>query len=214
MFKKDLDKVKELHEKYQFKSPLIDAGGLSNPTVADYSISAAKAFSIHMEDGRVVKVPHPEQDDRYLNISRPWSFIDPAYKIENPEEGGVFIEQLPHRYPEFFNTVIMVSVMEHVKNPFEISDCIYQILKPGGFLFNSTPFIFPHHPSPEDNYRFSPQGLKYVHESSGFEILEGGFHLKINAGDGVGDTNPQRYGQPQAIWASFCLCRKNEGSPK
>ncbi len=207
MFKADIDKVKELHDRYGFKGPLIDAGGLSNPTIADYSISATKALSIHINDGRIVKIPHPDQNDRYLNISRPWSFIDPAYKIENPQEGGVFIEQLPHRYSDFFNTVIMASVMEHVKNPFEISDCIYKILKPGGFLFNSTPFIFPYHPSPEDNYRFSPQGLRYVH--SKFEILESGFHLQINTNDGVGDTNPERYGQPQAIWASYILCRKD-----
>lgn len=213
MFKADIDKVKELHNKYGFKGPLIDAGGLSNPTIADYTISAKKAIEVAVGD-RTVKVPHPVQDDRYLNISRPWSFIDPAYKVENPQEGGIFIEQLPHRYPEFWNTVIMVSVMEHVRNPFEISDCIYRILKPGGMLFNSTPFIFPHHPSPEDNYRFSPGGLRNVHEESGFEILECDFHLKIDTGEGVGDTNPDRYGQPQAIWASFCLCRKNEGSQK
>jgi len=207
MFKADIDKVKELHTKYGFKGPLLDAGGLSHPCIADYSISAAKALEVTVGD-RTVKIPHPVQGDRYLNISHPWSFIDQAYKIENPEEGGVFIEQLPHRYSESFNTVIMVSVMEHVKNPFEISDCIYKILKPGGLLFNSTPFIFPYHPSPEDNYRFSPQGLKYVHESSDFEILEGDFHLKIDTGAGVGDTNPERYGQPQAIWASYILCRK------
>ncbi len=213
MFKADIDKVKELHDKYGFKGPLVDAGGLSSPTVADYSISAKKAIEVTVGN-RTIKVPHPVQDDRYLNINRPWSFIDPAYKIENPQEGGVFIEQLPHKYPEFFNTVIMVSVIEHVKNPFEISDCIYRVLKPGGMLFNSTVFLFPHHPSPEDNYRFSPGGLRHVHENSGFEILECDFHLKHNTNEGIGDTNPDRYGQPQAIWASFALCRKNEGSPK
>jgi len=209
MFKADIDKVKELHEKYEFKGPLLDAGGLEDPTIADYEISARKALDITIEPGRVIKVPHPVQDDRYIKIHRPWSFIDPDYIIQNPESHGLSIEQLPERYPEFFNTVILVSVFEHVEDPFYISDCLYKIIKPGGLLFNSTPFIFPHHPSPQDNYRFSPGALRYIHgPHTGFNVLESNFHLQINTSDGIGDTNPDRYGQPQAIWASYALCRK------
>lgn len=215
MFKADIDKVKELHETYQFEGPLLDAGGLSDPTIADYSISAAKALNVTVEEGRVIKVPHPNQSDRYLKIHRPWSFIDENYTIENPEEGsGLYIEDLPEQYKDIFNTVIMVSVFEHVKDPFEISKSICRIMKPEGYFFNSTPFIFPYHPSPEDNYRFSPNALKYIHNKTGFEVIESGFHLQINTGDGVGDTNPERYGQPQAIWASYALCRKKKPNPE
>ena len=209
MFKADIDKMKSLHEKYKFEGPLLDAGGLEDPTIADYEISARKAIPIHLEDGRIIRVPHPVQDDRYVKIHRPWSFIDPGYTIQNPENHGYSIEQLPNIYPEYFNMVILVSVFEHVRDPFEISECLYKIIKPGGYLFNSTPFIFPYHPSPVDNYRFSPDALRYIHgPKTGFEVLEADFHLKIDTGAGVGDTNPDRYGQPQAIWASFCLCQK------
>ena len=208
MFKLDIDLIQGLHAKYGLKAPLLDAGGLPNPTIADYDISAKKALSVTLEDGRTVKVPHAFQGDRYLQITRPWSFIDPNYLILNPGMGDPFIEELPTQYSDRFETVILVSVFEHVDNPYRVSDALLKILKPGGCLINSTPFIFPYHPSPEDNWRFSPTALKRIHESSGFQWVEGDFHIKINTGDGVGDTNPERYAQPQAIWASYAFCRR------
>ena len=212
MFKKDIDLIQKLNKKYLFKAPLLDAGGLENPAIADYEISSRKALSIQItEDGnhRTVKVPHIIQSDRYLKISRPWNFIDANYVILNPDRGDPFIEELPAKYPEFFSTVIMVSVFEHVNNPYKVSDALYQILKPGGYLINSTPFLFPYHPSPEDNFRYSPLALRRIHEASGFTWLEGDFHINHTTKEGIGDTNPQNYGAPQAIMASYALCRKN-----
>jgi SAM-dependent methyltransferase len=209
MFKKDIDKIKELHAKYSLKGPLLDAGGLESPTIADYEISANKALDIPLGDGRVVKIPHSNQGDRYLGITRPWAFIDPEYLILNPAYGAPIIEDLPLSYAEAFETVITVSVLEHVNNPYLVSDALYKILKPGGYLFTSTPFIFPYHPSPEDNFRYSPLALKRIHEQSGFEWVEGDFHINHTTKEGIGDTNPKNYGAPQAIMASYAFCRKN-----
>jgi len=211
MFKKDIDKVTELHEKHHFKAPLLDAGGLGRPTIADYEISAKKAVEVEVTDERGtrrVKVPHSIQEDRYVDIYRPWSFIDDNYAIMNPETNGVYIQDLPEKFPDHFNLVILVSVFEHVDNPYKISDALFKIVKPGGYLFNSTPFIFPYHPSPEDNFRFSPKALRLIHESSGFKWLEGDFHINHSTAEGIGDTNPKNYLAPQAIMASYALCQK------
>ena len=78
----------------------------------------------------------------------------------------------------------MVSVFEHVDNPYVVSDALYKILRPGGFLINSTPFLFPHHPSPEDNFRYSPEALRKIHTQSGFEWLEGDFHINYSSKQG------------------------------
>lgn len=207
MFKLDIDKVKELHTRHGFLSPLLDAGGLENPTIVDYSISVSKAHVVQVE-GRAVRVPHPIQNDRYLNIRRPWEFIDSAYKIINPANGGPWIEELPKNYCEAFNTVILVSVMEHTNNPYIVSDALFAILKPGGWLFNSVPFLFPYHPAPEDNWRFSPVALRRIHEQSGFLVTECDWHVNYSTKDGIGDTNPQNLGAPQAIIACYALCRK------
>jgi len=212
MFKKDIDLIRTLHARYGLQGPLLDAGGLIAPSIADYDISMAKALALDLElDGHKwsIKVPHPVQNDRYVKIERPWTFIDPAYTIANPEYGDPYIEQLPEKYPEAFNTVIMVSVFEHVENPYKVSDALFKIVKKGGYLINSTPFLFPYHPSPEDNFRYSPAALRRIHESSGFTWLEGDFHINISANEGIGDTNAQNYGAPQGIMACYAVCRKD-----
>ena len=211
MFKKDIDKVKELHSKYNFQSPVCDAGGLENPTIADYDISKNCAYEVTLElegQQRNIKIPNNNQNNRYVNINRPFSFIDKNYLVLNPDKGDPYIEQLPEKYTEHFNFVILVSVFEHIENPYVVSDALYKIIKKGGYLFNSTPFIFPYHPSPEDNFRFSPKALRLIHESSGFKWLEGDFHINHSTAEGIGDTNPKNYLAPQAIMASYALCQK------
>lgn len=204
--------MRELHAKYNFVGPLLDAGGVANPTIADYEISKAKAVTASAFDSSDVEVsvviPHSVQTDRYLSMSRPWEFIDKGYLILNPDDNQPFIEDLPLRYSEAFNTVILTSVLEHVRDPYECSDALFAILRPGGFLFNSVPFLFPYHPAPEDNWRFSPVALRRIHERSGFEVLEADWHVTYSTLDGIGDTNPQNYGAPQAIQACYALCRK------
>ena len=96
MFFKDIELIKELHQKYSFKASLLDAGGLENPTIADYDISIAKAITVNLKlDGFswAIKTPHPNQNDRYHEINRPWKFIDQNYVILNPEKGDPYIEE-------------------------------------------------------------------------------------------------------------------------
>jgi SAM-dependent methyltransferase len=207
MLMEDIDLVRKLHARYQFRGPVADLGGFDAPNVAEYQISMRKAIEVEV-GGRKVKVPHPEQNDRYRVIERPWSFLDPLYRAINPEYGHPPIEELPIGFPDHFGMAIMVSVFEHVENPYKVSDAIFRILKPGGYLFNSTPFIFPYHPSPEDNFRYSPKALERIHRESGFEYLEGGFHAIFRSSEGVGDTNPERYLDPQGMSFSYALVRK------
>jgi hypothetical protein len=211
VFHKDIELVQRLAVTYGLSGPLLDAGGQENPTIANYDISTAKALQVSLTMGEhhwQVKIPHPNQDDRYVPVTRPWSFIDPDYLILNPEYGHPYIEDLPALYPDRFATVIMVSVFEHVFNPYLVSDALFKIIKPGGYLINSTPFMFPYHPSPEDNFRFSPLALRRIHEASGFQWIEGDFHVDYSTKDGIGDTNPNNYGAPQAVKASYALVRK------
>lgn len=212
MFKKDIDLVQRLHSSYGFIPPLLDAGGLERPVIADYEISIKKAHEVEFIDQegnrRHVRIPHSIQHDRYVKIKKPWSFIDENYIILNPEYSHPPIEELSPEFHNRFNTVIMVSVFEHVSNPYIVSDALFRLLQPGGFLINSTPFLFPYHPSPEDNFRFSPLALKRIHEQSGFQWLEGDFHINYSSDQGIGDVNPKSYGAPQAIMASYALCRK------
>lgn len=63
---------------------------------------------------------------------------------------------------ESFDLVIMVEVLEHVHNPSLAIDEIHRVLKPGGQLLLTTPFLFPIHDAPNDFFRFTKFGLKKI----------------------------------------------------
>lgn len=208
MWYKDYELIKELHDEYSLQGPLLDAGGLKNPCIANYEISKSKAYKITTLLGnknREVVVPHEDQRDRYENIQMPWKFIDSKYTILNPEYGDPPIEDLPKTFKEAFNTVILVSVFEHVVDPFICSDALFEIIKPGGHLINCVPFMFPIHDE-RDNWRYSPQALKYIHEKSGFRHIKGNFHINYSTKDGIGDYHDAD--KHQAVIGCYAFCQK------
>lgn len=211
MFLKDIEKVEELHKTYKFKGPLLEPGGLPNPSIADYEISIRKAYRFTHPLGdklRTITWPHEDQHDRYAQIQRPWQFIDKSYRIENPEMGGCPIEELPELYDEpTFRTIICTSVFEHVENPFTCIKAIYEVTAPGGYFFNSVPFIFPFHDA-VDNWRFSPGALKVLGDSVGFDTAETQFHIDYTSQHGIGDYHNADH--HQAVKACYALYRKPE----
>ena len=58
--------------------------------------------------------------------------------------------------------VLCISVLEYIGDPKRVIDEAHRVLKPGGFIYLSTPFVFPYHPPPTDLYRFSPDGLRIL----------------------------------------------------
>jgi hypothetical protein len=72
-------------------------------------------------------------------------------------------------------------VVEHVARTEWTLMTIEQVLKPGGTLIISAPFIYNEHGAPEDYNRFSIHGMKIL-ISENFEIVE------AKAQGGVGST--------------------------
>ncbi len=71
-----------------------------------------------------------------------------------------------------FDLVICTQVLEHCQNPQGIASECYRVLRPGGTLILTVPSIFPQHGYPADNWRFMPDGLKYLLRSfSHVEVL-------------------------------------------
>lgn len=59
-----------------------------------------------------------------------------------------------------FDCVIATEVLEHVPDTYNYLKEIYRILKPTGTLFFTTPFLWPLHEIPHDEYRFTPFAMK------------------------------------------------------
>lgn len=74
-------------------------------------------------------------------------------------------------YPDAtFDTVLCLSVLEHVERPWIAAEEIARILKPGGTVIAFAPFIFPYHKDPDDYFRYTTSGLRVLFP--GFEVLE------------------------------------------
>jgi len=71
-----------------------------------------------------------------------------------------------------FDSVLCTEVIEHMPEPEEVIQEIYRVLKPGGKLLLSTPMSWCLHYEPNDYYRFTKYGLKYLLEKNGFKLIK------------------------------------------
>jgi SAM-dependent methyltransferase len=78
-----------------------------------------------------------------------------------------------------FETVLLLEVLEHVRNPEKVLKEISRVLKPSGKLLISVPFLYPLHDSPHDYRRYTAPGLVQILTEAG---LRPGVVLRRNAG--------------------------------
>lgn len=66
------------------------------------------------------------------------------------------------------DTVISLSVMEHLREPGVFLSESHRILKQGGAMVLQVPFMWWVHEAPYDYYRYTRYGLHYLFEKAGF----------------------------------------------
>lgn len=71
-----------------------------------------------------------------------------------------------------FDSVILNQVFEHVFNPEPFLREVKRVLKDGGILLMSVPFVWDEHEQPCDYARYSSFGLRSVLENNDFVIME------------------------------------------
>lgn len=71
-----------------------------------------------------------------------------------------------------FDAVVAFEVFEHLTNPTKSLDEINRVLKNGGLLLTSTPFLFGEHGMPHDYFRYTSSGMKHLLASAGFVQLK------------------------------------------
>ena len=87
--------------------------------------------------------------------------------------GGEFY--VGNKFPfeqSIFDSVLCSQVLEHVFTPIDFLNEINRVMKDGGTLLLTVPFVWDEHEQPYDFARYSSFGLKYMLEETGFEILE------------------------------------------
>jgi SAM-dependent methyltransferase len=71
---------------------------------------------------------------------------------------------------ELFDCVLLTEVLEHVYEPGKVLKEIYRILKKGGILIGTVPFLKDEHDTPFDFYRYTYFALAKMLKDNKFEI--------------------------------------------
>lgn len=70
-----------------------------------------------------------------------------------------------------FDAVVLTEVLEHVAEPDRVLAELRRILRPGGRLMLTVPFVGELHEEPHDHYRYTSYGLQGLLERVGFEAV-------------------------------------------
>jgi SAM-dependent methyltransferase len=108
----------------------------------------------HLVDGTLVNQDISWPGDTRTNID----ILSPLHEIPRP--------------PGTFDCVLCIAVLEHVVNPIEVVNELFRVVKPGGYVIASVPFLQPEHKVPTDFQRYTRDGLTVLFRNAGFEIEE------------------------------------------
>lgn len=70
------------------------------------------------------------------------------------------------------DAAVSESVFEHVPDAYKVAGEMIRVVKPGGYIYVSAPFIHPYHASPDDFNRWTISGLKHLFPD--IEIIKSG----------------------------------------
>lgn len=73
---------------------------------------------------------------------------------------------------EVADSIISLSVMEHLCEPQVFLNESYRVLKRGGEMILQVPWQWWIHEAPHDYFRYTPYGLKYMFKKAGFEDIQ------------------------------------------
>lgn len=87
-----------------------------------------------------------------------------------------------------FALAICCSVLEHTPTPWVMADNLTRLLRPGGALYISVPWVWRYHAYPDDYFRFSPRGVQSIFprihwQHATYSTTADGEHAGINLED-------------------------------
>lgn len=111
-----------------------------------------KNFSTHLQG---------EKNFQYTNLKK---------DKKNNILGGDLNKKLQFKSNHYQN-LIFFNVLEHLSNPTKSLKELYRILKKGGFLIGSTPFLYQVHGAPNDYLRFTKNYLINEFKKEKFKVI-------------------------------------------
>jgi SAM-dependent methyltransferase len=124
--------------------------------------------------GRVLDVGCGQKP--YANVVAASEYIGLEYDSPRSRAGGIadfFYDGARFPFEDAsFDGVLSSQVLEHVFNPDEFLDEVRRVLRPGGKLLLSVPFVWDEHEQPYDYGRYSSFGLKHLLAAHGLRVIQ------------------------------------------
>jgi SAM-dependent methyltransferase len=141
--------------------------------------TAVKSYAPYLS-GRLLDVGCGRKPyERYFHVDE---YVGLDIESERSRSAGVADYYYDgHRFPfddSSFDAILCNQVLEHVFNPDEFLEEMRRVLRPGGAVALTIPFVWDEHEQPFDYARYSSFGLRALFERHGFRIEH---HRKVNA---------------------------------
>ncbi|MFH1538501.1 MAG: methyltransferase domain-containing protein [bacterium] len=105
--------------------------------------------------------------DEYIGVD--WE--NSAHSSSNVDVFANLSGPLPFK-DDFADTIVSFQVMEHLPEPGVFLSESRRILRTGGRLFLTVPFMWHVHEAPHDYFRYTRYGLEYLLEKAGFADIQ------------------------------------------
>jgi len=174
MWSREFEAIKAIITKYRvdLNGPVLEVGG-----------------------GPIVVVDNRPQENPLLALVPHVSFLDLGF-ISNYAK--------PHLTADFCNPTCMDSIgpynaifsfqtIEHATEPFIFAANMVNVVKQGGWIFLTTVFSFPYHPSPGDFWRFSPAGLWLLFKNTQANVIWTGWGPDKGGVILIAQKNPSQF---------------------
>lgn len=107
--------------------------------------------------------------DFFLQFADKYTGVDWSNTLHNSQADVVSDLNKEISLPdEIADTVIALSVMEHLCEPQTFLNEAYRILRPNGYIILQVPFQWWVHEAPYDYFRYTYFGLKHIFQKAGF----------------------------------------------
>lgn len=146
--------------------------------LAAYYNNRALKRNVDIIKGRVLDLgcgASPYKED-ILKISADYLGVDWENTLHENIEPDI-VADLCERFPfedGSVDTIVSFQVLEHLKDPVFFLSESHRILKKGGAILLTVPFMWHLHEQPYDFYRFTPNGLQHLLACAGFTCIEVG----------------------------------------
>jgi len=135
-------------------------------SVLDYQYTRCALYLSHIEHYESRIVPRLDEGLKAIEFGGSNGFIQELffgvdYQIA-PNAPEVDIQDLSDYPDDHYDFVILDEILEHVPKPWVAVEEVRRILKPGGTLITSTPFMIAVHKVPEDYWRFTKDAMRVL----------------------------------------------------